>query len=189
MITENTPLVHGHLYKGVSIIFKGSVNPNRVYLECPIHISSWALKVDTYYVSKRDYFYGNMSGNWCWPKSHKNFFVPGIFPMGRSHYRKHKYFFLGPVGKIWLAGWTATMLVQNIFMKTWAETDVGQKVTKTFLGRGFFPWVGCVTGNTNIFFLGPIGKIWLAGWTATMLVQNIKIKLALSYRDKKRSLI
>ena len=36
--------------------------------------------------------------------------------------------------------------------KTWPETDFCQKVPKTFLGRGFLPWVGRVTRNTNIFF-------------------------------------
>ncbi len=47
-----------------------------------------------------------------------------------------------------------------ILMKTWPETDFGQKVKKTFLGQEFFPWVGRITGNMNIFFLGRIA-LWL----------------------------
>ena len=50
--------------------------------------------------TKRHYFDENMTGNWFWPKSHKNFFGLGGFPLGQSRYRKHKYmyFFSPPYG-------------------------------------------------------------------------------------------
>ena len=36
-----------------------------------------------------------MTGNWFWQKRHKNLCRSGVYPMGWSRYRKHKYFFLG----------------------------------------------------------------------------------------------
>ena len=78
----------------------------------------------------------------------------------------------------WLASLFLTRPLYDIKSaggKTWPETGFGQKATKTFLGQDFFLWVGRVTGNTNIFFLG-LRFCMDTTWWAQFNIKLLKVK-------------